>query len=39
MGRTLGVALILWPFASAALLGLHRAGRALHTRLARRRHP
>jgi hypothetical protein len=36
-GRSLGVALILWPFASALLLGLHRAGRALRNRLARRR--
>ena len=34
-GRTLGVALILWPFASALLLGLHRAGRALHNRIRR----
>lgn len=37
-GRTLGVALVLWPFASAALLGLHRAGRTLHN-LARRSRP
>jgi hypothetical protein len=36
-GRALGVALILWPFASALLLGLHRAGRALRNRLTRRR--
>ena len=35
-GRTLGVAVIVWPFASALLLGLHRAGRALHNRLTRR---
>jgi hypothetical protein len=34
-GRALGIALILWPFASALLLGLHRAGRALHTRYRR----
>ena len=30
MGHALGVALIVWPFASGALLALHRAGRALH---------
>ena len=35
-GRTLGVALILWPFASALLLGIHRAGRALRNRYTRR---
>lgn len=31
-GGTLGVALIVWPFASALLLGLRRAGRALLNR-------
>ena len=35
MGRPLGVALILWPFASGLLLGFHRAGRALRNQLRR----
>jgi hypothetical protein len=37
IARALAVGIICAPFISALLLGLHRAGRALHTRLTRRR--
>jgi hypothetical protein len=37
IARALAVGIICAPFISAALLGLHRAGHALHTRLTRRR--
>jgi hypothetical protein len=36
MGRAIGIGIVCAPFISAALLGLGRAGRALHTRLTRR---
>jgi hypothetical protein len=36
MGRALAVGIIAAPFISAFLLGLGRAGRALHTRLTRK---
>ena len=36
IGRLLGLAVPIAVLASAALLGLGRAGRALHTRLTRR---
>lgn len=36
MARALAVGIVLAPFISAALLGLGRAGRALHTLITRR---
>lgn len=36
MARALAVGIICAPFISAALLGLGRAGHALHTRMRRR---
>lgn len=37
IARALGVGIVCAPFISAALLGLHRAGRALHTRITHRK--
>ena len=36
VARLVGVALAAAPFISAALLALHRAGRALHNHLTRK---
>jgi hypothetical protein len=36
IARAIGIGIVCAPFISAALLGLGRAGRALHTRLTRR---
>jgi len=37
MGRALGIAIVLTPFISALLLGIHRGGRALTNRYRRNR--
>lgn len=37
IGRALGIGIICAPFISALLLGLGRAGHALHTRIRRTR--
>lgn len=36
IARALAIGIISAPFISAALLGLSRAGRALHTRITRK---
>ena len=36
IARAIGIGIVCAPFISALLLGLGRAGRALHTRLTRR---
>ncbi|MEU3945428.1 hypothetical protein [Streptomyces sp. NPDC029526] len=39
ISRALGIGIVLAPFISALLLGLHRGGRALHNRISGKDRP